>query len=331
MKHFSFAIGLAVLVCTGGCSNSGNDPAVATDSELSANAASVIEQTITTLDGDSSFSNRFDHVLITESSGLQRSQQLDGVYFTHNDSGGDAVLFVTDAMGHDLGTVTLPGVAPVDWEAIAGVRLNGQASLVIADIGDNNQSRGDVNFVVVAEPDLQNLPFGFNISSDSHLISVSYSDGLSYDAEAVFVDGDNDTVVVFTKNFTDTTQQAMWKGSLATGLSDGQLVLEYRGLVLLSDDPRSNAITDIDIHPNGRELAMLTYGPFATGRIHIWQADAGEGTADALLRAADQIISVPLISANIQAEAVSYSPDGNYILVGAEAISSSTLTVIPRR
>ena len=331
MNRFCGATFLTLMVCLAGCGENNESLTSGPTNEPSGNTPSAIEQSVAAISSDVPFSNRFDHVFITEASGLQRSKRLDGVYYTHNDSGGEAILFATDASGHDLGTLTLTGIEPNDWEGIAGARLNGEASLVIADIGDNGLNRGDISLLVVTEPDLNSLSFGFDVDVSSRPVSVSYADGLSYDAEAVFIDGDNDTVVVFTKNFSDTTQQAMWKGSLAAGLTAGRVVLEYRGLVFLADEQRANAITDIDIHPNGRELAVLTYGPLATGRIHIWTAKTGEGTADALLRSADNVISVPLIGTNIQAEAISYSPGGDYLLVGAEAISSSTLTVVQRR
>lgn len=312
---------MLVAGCGGGVSGSGTALETAGDSDLESEQ-SDINTTVP-------FSNKFDQSLITEASGLQRSLRAAGVYYTHNDSGGDPMLFVTDAYGHDLGTLMLNGIAAVDWEAIGGARIDGEATLIVADIGDNSRLRQSLRLLVVTEPDVAALPAGFERDVNFNTVAVSYADGLSYDAESIFVDGDNDTVAVVTKSMENATLQALWKGSLASGLLEGRLVLEYRGLVALQDDGPANAVTDIDIHPNGRELAMLTYGPLSTGRVHLWQAQAGEGTADALTRPADQVIQVPLIGTNIQAEGISYSADGQYLLIGAESISISTITVVP--
>lgn len=320
MKHLCLSLLIPVLVA--GCgSTSTSAPETAGDSGVESERSEINTAV--------PFTNKFDHSLITEASGLQRSLRSAGVYYTHNDSGGDPMLFVTDVHGHDLGTLMLNGIAAVDWEAIGAARIDGEATLVVADIGDNSRQRQNLRLLVVTEPDIAALPAGFEQAVNFSTIAVSYADGLSYDAESVFIDGDNDTVAVVTKNMENAALQALWKGSLASGLSEGRLVLEYRGLIALQDDGRANAVTDIDIHPNGRELAVLTYGPLSTGRVHLWQAQAGEGTADALTRPADRVIQVPLIGTNIQAEGISYSSDGEYLLIGAESISISTITVVP--
>jgi len=273
-------------------------------------------------------SNPFEDFDVAEASGVQRSLSLPGVYYVHNDSGDSATLYVTDASGQSLGKLQLAGVQAIDWEAIAGARLGGQPHIVVADIGNNDRNRGDLNLQVFAEPDFNSLPVDFNLSVESTEIGVSYADGLSYDAEAVFIDGDNDTVVVVTKDGSDTATQSIWKGSLASGLSDGVMVLEYRGLVAVPAGAFVNAVTDIDIHPDGRQLALLVYGLTTTGRIFLWQPGAGEGTTDALSRSADREISVPVIGSNVQAEGISFSADGDALLIAAEGAATSTLTLI---
>ena len=101
-------------------------------------------------------------------------------------------------------------------------------------------------------------------------------------------------------------------------------------MIPLPDQSVVNAVTDIDIHPDGRQVAVLTYGPSSSGNIFIWTAGSAEGTVDALTRQADTTIAVPLfgIGANIQAEGLSYSPDGTQVVVGAEGLLTSSLTVL---
>jgi hypothetical protein len=274
------------------------------------------------------FSQQFDHSEITEASGLQRSLWSDGVYYTHNDSGGDAVLFAVDAYGHNIGTLRLNGVQAQDWEAIGAARLNGEPTLVIGDIGDNSRQRENVRLLLVKEPDLNRLSAGFEETVVAESLPLNYADGLAYDAESLFVDTDNDTLVVITKNFDDPRVQAVWTGSLALGLREGAVVLDFGGLVLLDDAGRAGAITGADLHPGGSELAVLAYGPLSTGRVHLWTIGVNERAATVVTRPADRVVDIPLSVANIQAEGVSYSADGKHILISAESISTSTLSVV---
>src|SRR5688500_18219021 len=56
---------------------------------------------------------------ITESSGIVASATQPGRYWTHNDSGGDPIIFCLEEDGRSCGTVTIEGADMVDWEDIA--------------------------------------------------------------------------------------------------------------------------------------------------------------------------------------------------------------------
>jgi len=318
-----------MLYTTIGCSNDSD----AQDASLSPNAnssPSVVEQTVS-MQVEIPFSNTFDDARLTEVSGLQRSLISDGIYYVNNDSGSDSLIYVSDASGQVFGTMDIANAESNDWEALAGARRDGRNVLVIADIGNNAGQRQNLTLWVLEEPILSELDAGFSLELTAERIALSYSDGLSYDAEAVFVDGDNDTIVLLTKNNQETSDQSIWKGSLSSGLEEGSLSLQFNGMVNLPSESFANAITGVDLHPNGREIAVLTYGALpGSGSIHLWMPREGEGTTDALLRPADETLSVPVIGLNLQAESVSYSADGNSLLVGAEGIGRSTLTVVVR-
>ena len=332
MKVISASATLAIVLVlfNTGCSsgNSSNqDNVTPTVSEVP-EVQTDIELFAAPIDQMTPFSNQFDDARLSEVSGVQRSGLSDVVYYVHNDSDNEPVVYVTDAQASVLGSIRIAGVQATDWEAIAGARLNGIAHIVIGDIGNNNLPPNDLRLQIVEEPDFSNLNMGFNIEVNSREVGVSYADGSSPDAEALFIDGDNDTVIVVTKNEQNTTEQSIWRGSLSTGLSEGDLVLEFFGLVPLADQPLTNAITDIDIHPDGRQIALLTYGSISSGNIFIWNAGSNEGTVDALTRQADTTLAVPFIGSNVQAEGLSYSADGMHLLVGAEGLFTSTLAVL---
>jgi len=57
---------------------------------------------------------------ITESSGIVASRRFPGVFWTHNDDGGQPVLYAIGKRGQALGRVAVDGVTVKDWEDIAG-------------------------------------------------------------------------------------------------------------------------------------------------------------------------------------------------------------------
>jgi len=325
-------LALFVSVSLFGCGgSSGSDNSTNTDTEGNTDVGSPtgpVAEVIANTPQLLPVSIEFENQEILEASGVQRSLSLPGAYYVHNDSGSSATLYVTDALGQSLGQLHLSGAQAIDWEAIAGARLSGEPHIVVADLGNNNRSRSDLHLEVIAEPNFNDLALNFDLSVEAQQVGVSYSDGLDYDAEAVLIDGDNDTVVVITINGTDTAAQSVWRGSLASGLSDGVMVLEYRGLLAVPASFVTNSATDIDIHPNGRSLALLVYGTTTRGKVLLWQPAVGEGTIDALLRPADQEVLVPVIGSNGQAEGISFSSDGDTLLVAAEGSATSTLTLL---
>jgi len=75
---------------------------------------------------------------LRELSGLACSLRRPGAFWAHNDSGDPARLFLFDGGGRSLGTVTLAGLAALDWEdcaVAAGPR--GEPWIWVGDIGNN--------------------------------------------------------------------------------------------------------------------------------------------------------------------------------------------------
>lgn len=322
------SLGLTVLlIMITGCGNSSSS-----GSGVVSGGSTGLEQTAEQEFPVIPVSNAFDDARLTEASGIQRSLLVDGIYYIHNDSDNEPVVYVSDSSGNVAGSITVSGAASIDWESIGGMLRDGVPSLLVADIGDNREDQNP-ELLLMEEPAIDELEPGFDIAVSPRIITMSYGDGLSYNAEALYVDGDNDTVVVLTKDGDAASSQSIWKGSLSSGLIDGSLVLQYGGDIGITSVGVSTAITGADINPAGREIAVLTYGSIlGEGRIHLWTAREGEGTTDALTRPADETIDVPILDGNFQAEGISYSPDGNYLLVTAEVpgVARSVVTVVAR-
>ena len=92
---------------------------------------------------------RYAHLPIRESSGIVKSRQFDGVYWTLNDSGNPATLYATRRSGELIGEIAVKGAGNVDWEALG---IDDKNQLWIGEIGNNSRLRIDLKVVVVQEP-----------------------------------------------------------------------------------------------------------------------------------------------------------------------------------
>ena len=97
-----------------------------------------------------------DCPLINESSGVVPARNRADVWFTHNDAGGTAELYAFDSAGTHLETHSVLGGGFRDWEDIATgpcpEGVDADPCLYIGDVGDNGESREEVDIWVVAEP-----------------------------------------------------------------------------------------------------------------------------------------------------------------------------------
>jgi hypothetical protein len=122
---------------------------------------------------------------IAESSGVAVSRDYPGVFWSHNDSGWDAVLFALDSAGTILGRVRVQGATNRDWEDIELAPCNPgdhRSCLFIGDIGDNNERHPRVGVYRIPEPD----PWNDTVSAEAVIFRATYADG-PRDAEALFV------------------------------------------------------------------------------------------------------------------------------------------------
>lgn len=93
-----------------------------------------------------------------ESSGICPSHRTEGVYWTHNDSGGGNKIYAFDISGAHLGTVTLTGASLSDFEDIASATVNDVHYLLAADTGDNARNRWVVPLFLFEEPAAATAP-----------------------------------------------------------------------------------------------------------------------------------------------------------------------------
>lgn len=119
--------------------------------------------------------------MIHESSGVVASPGHEGVFWTHNDSGGDPELFAVDAEGALLGRVHVAGARNRDWEDLATGPCGDAHCLYIGDVGDNREVRTDPAIYRVREP----AP-GDSVTVPADRFPVRFPDG-PRDVEAIYL------------------------------------------------------------------------------------------------------------------------------------------------
>jgi hypothetical protein len=242
---------------------------------------------------------------IKEASGLAVSRTLDGVLWTHNDSGDAPRLFAIDRAGATRATFTLEGAEAVDWEDLCSFRRGERGWVLVADTGDNDSLRASVMLYLVEEP--RSLPPG-PATVAARAISVTYEDG-RHDCESIGVDATSGTVLLVTK---------MRQGGKPSAYSfplDGDGAKVARRIAEL-DMP--SLATAMDVSPDGRLAVALTYGD-----AYLWTRGEREEWGVALSRTPRQL---PM-PARRQGEAICFDTDGRSLLLTSEKLPAPLLSI----
>ncbi|MEM8981492.1 MAG: hypothetical protein AAGC71_00605 [Pseudomonadota bacterium] len=174
---------------------------------------------------------------INEASGLARSLVADDRYWVINDSGNAAVLYAIDRRGQRLGSIIPRGIGNVDWEDLDSFEHDGEAYLVIADIGDNNGVRAELRVHIVKEP--ANVPGrGRTAAIDVvRTLRLAYPDG-GRDAESIAVYDNH--LYIMTKR---TLPPELYRVSLDNA-EDGLIEMEFLGKVRSLPPPTVRELAD---------------------------------------------------------------------------------------
>jgi hypothetical protein len=184
---------------------------------------------------------------ILEASGLAASQKTPGILYTHNDSGGEATVYVLNCKGMLAAHIRLEGANNQDWEDIA-VAPHGKekkSHIFVADIGDNNARRSLVSVYRFAEPALTDTLI--RVKNYDHIL-IQYEDG-ARDAEALFVDPLNGDIYIISKREENV---GLYRVAYPYSLQDINIATKEMTLPL-------SYVTAADISPNGRKILIKTY------------------------------------------------------------------------
>lgn len=252
-----------------------------------------------------------------ESSGLAVSRRSPDILWTHDDSGGDPVLYAVDLTGKKRGALRVLGLKNEDWEDVASFTRDGQAWLLIADTGDNDAKEGSVWLHVVAEPAPEHLDTAGELSAaPAYSLRIRYEDG-PRDCESVAVDGADQAIYLLTKRddpprlyrvplgpAQEKSVTARFVGTVPVAGNSGMDFLMKKILGKKVAWP-----TAMDFAADGRRAVVLTYG-----EVLVFAREPGEPWLAALQRAPARLMFHGLP----QAEGACFSPDGRTIYVSSE-------------
>jgi hypothetical protein len=235
---------------------------------------------------------------ILEASGIARGVASPDVYYVHNDSGDAPRVFAVDARtGAVRAVYRVPGAVNHDWEDIAvAPDAHGTPSLWIADIGDNDAQRPQVQLYRVDEPRVApGRRRGPAATSRPDVWRLRYPTG-PVNAESIAVSPQGRAYLV--------TKQLAGRSVVYSvpATPDAHRVQTVRRIG--SVDPR--AATGATISRDGRLLAIRTY--FAA---YLWRIVHGDVAG--ALRVAPVVVPLPL-----QRQGEGICIDGTRLVVDSE-------------
>jgi hypothetical protein len=182
---------------------------------------------------------------IGETSGLALSTH-QPTFWTHNDGGNPTELYQINLKGEEINRLKLPKLTNTDWEDLA---QDPQGNLYIADVGNNQNQRKDLTIYKLnpSQPDKYET------------IRLSYADQQAFPPAANELNFDCEATVwyknklyLFSKNRSKTNR---FVKLYAVPDTEGSYVATVQDSVY-----SKSMVTAADISPDGKTLALLTYG-----------------------------------------------------------------------
>ena len=142
---------------------------------------------------------------INESSGIAISRNNPGIFWTHNDSGNDPIIYGINPGFGIVARIRLLDVEGRDLEDIAvapcSIEVPTKYCIFVADIGDNWFARGtkELDFpkiYIIEEPTLGTFSKQINIGINPKLLRVAYEDNKPYNAEGFAVTENLDLLII---------------------------------------------------------------------------------------------------------------------------------------
>jgi len=247
---------------------------------------------------------------LIEASGVVESRRTPGVLWSHNDAGDDPRLFALSSAGRHLGTWTLDDAPRGDWEDIAASSEGGEGVLYVGDIGDNSHDNETVTVYRLVEPETPDPIDGEAVDEtvDAAVLTLTYPDGVSYDAEALMVDATTGDLYIVTKDYAGVAEVFRKPAPHADG---DDVTLEHVQSLNFSEAPLfGGATTGASISPAGDQIVIRTYRSTA----FLWARTEAITVGEALGAEPCEVRLEP----EEQGESVGFSADGSGLFTISE-------------
>lgn len=257
---------------------------------------------------------------LDESSGLAASRALDGVFWTHNDSGDAPRLFAVDREGRARAVFRLEGAQAQDWEDLCAFSHGGKRWLLVGDVGDNDAKREHAVLYLVEEP--RSLPPAGSVDASLPVHArwvVTFEDG-PHDCEGLAVDETTGAVLLVSKlhRMGKPAVYTFDLPALEREADPAGVRVVARKLGELDMPPLTTAM---DVSPDGRLAVVLTYID-----AYVFARGADEGWADAFARPPLRVA----MPRRRQGESICFGPDGRGLWLTSEKLPTP-LWEVPAR
>ncbi|MEX0882193.1 MAG: hypothetical protein WDZ72_01845 [Cyclobacteriaceae bacterium] len=230
---------------------------------------------------------------IDEASGMVVSRTHQNIIYTHNDSGGQPIIFMIDTLAAYRGKIVLEGIENRDWEdiAIGPGPIEGKSYVYVGDIGDNFSTNEKLYIYRFPEPEF--IEETITIFPDK--IILEYPDS-PRDAETLLIDPWNGDLFILTKRDSSNT---LYSASFDDLKEEGQD--KTRLLEKVMKIPITMSVAG-DISADGKQVLIKNYWV-----IYYWLRREGESLPEVLQR---KPVLLPY-NPEPQGESIAFKPDGN--------------------
>lgn len=225
---------------------------------------------------------------LEEASGLVASISHTGYFWTHNDSGNDAEVFLIDDKANVAATYTLANTKNRDWEDITMATLDGRNYLYIGEIGDNNAAYPLKMLYRFEEP---TATTGNHTINQFDTLYIQLPDG-SRDTEALMFDPVSTDLFLISKR-----EDSVRLYEFSSRWNSGDTLIPEKKLTL----PFHNVVA-ADISPDGKEVILKTYD-----YVYYWKREKAESIVELLQQKQLELKYKP----EVQGESVAWSRDGS--------------------
>jgi hypothetical protein len=265
---------------------------------------------------------------LLENSVAAMSRSQPGVFYSMNDSDNEPLVFALDTMGQDRGIWRVTNATNIDWESASlgscGEARRATTCLYIGDTGDNESVYPTRAVYRAPEPSAAQSA-GFNGAFTAEKLTYAYADG-SHNVEAMYVAPNGDMFFISKSPLRapgGRLRPAMVYRLPASAWSAAKAIAELTdSLSIVPGSAPLRVVTDASLSPDGRHLAVRTYG-----QVFVYATDPTTGRVDHSIAPAICNI-VPLGEA--QGEGISWVDDrGRFVFTSEGGASPLVIATCP--